>query len=158
MIAALTAAILTLCTFNGSLAPHLWQQGMQPHQRARQIAEYTIDAGKSNDVDPYLMIALMRYESHFDESRVSKEGAFGLMQLNPKFWGRDALRLCIIDPVNCDWWNTWHGAQAIAHYKKKCGSEGRALVAYRTGRCGPVGPRARLVLNLRRELRKEGAT
>lgn len=153
MIAQLASAILVFCTLNGSFVPHMWLRG-NPQARAYEIAHLTAEVSVDVGVDPWLMLALEARESSFDASRISKAGAFGLVQLNPRFWGREALRLCMIDPINCDYWNLWHGAKALAFYQSKCKSDGRALVAYRTGRCGKVGPEARKVLVLRDRMRK----
>jgi len=40
-------------------------------------------AARANDVDPYLVAAVINAESGFDESQVSEAGAVGLMQLMP---------------------------------------------------------------------------
>jgi hypothetical protein len=148
MIAYLATAILMLCTLpSGSYCGHL---GPKPATRAREIATVLADAATSNGVDPYLLTALAFRESTFDRAAVSAEASFGLLQVNARGWGRDALHRCLVTPSDCLWWQAYAGARAMSHYQKLCGTAGRALTAYRTGRCAAPGPRALEVLETRR--------
>ena len=150
-VSVIAAAILYLCTLpSGRYSDHL---GDKPATRAREIAAHLINAAKLHDVDPFLLTALAYRESTFDQAAVSAEASFGLLQVNVRGWGREALHRCLVRPGECLWWQAFYGAHAFSHYKRKCGTEGRALTAYRTGRCGPPGPEAMKVLDVRRQLR-----
>lgn len=151
-IALIAELILALCRLDsGSYAPQL---GAVPEMRALYLAQALHDAATVHHVDPLLLTALVYRESSFDSAAVSPIGAFGLGQLLTRYWGREALRLCLIDPSSCDRWNLFHSARAVAHYRKRCGSDGFAITAYRTGRCGPTGPQARKVIALRNAMRR----
>lgn len=151
MIERLTAAILWLTLLPSGRYPE--HMTIAPRDHARELATVLADSATSHDIDPALMAALAFHESGFDVHAVSRAGAWGLLQLNVRSWGRVPFRLCTIDPHWCAWWNSWYGAEAFAHYLRKCRSEGRALVAYRTGRCKAPGPEARKVLVTRARIR-----
>jgi hypothetical protein len=153
VIEHLTIAILALSMLpSGRYPDHMT---IAPRDHARELATVLSDAATSHGIDPALLTALAWHESGFEVHAVSRAGAIGLLQLNVRSWGRLPLQLCLIDPRNCAWWNSWHGARAYAHYLGRCGSEGRALVAYRTGRCKAPGPEARKVLATRARIRGE---
>jgi hypothetical protein len=125
-----------------------------PAQRARVLAEVIVQTAEEHGLDPVTMVALARHESGFDQAAVSAEGAFGIFQAHPRYWGRELLKRCLGNPQECLWWQSWTGAAAFAFYVKRCGSEGRALTAYRSGRCGAPGPEALKVLATRKAIRR----
>lgn len=137
MIESILSAILFLCTLPGG--GYARQLGDHPRERAEEIATVIVDAASNHGVDPYLLAALAYKESGFDHAAVSPEASFGLLQVNARGWGRKALNKCLIDPRFCLFWSTWSGAEAFAHYLKRCGTEARAVAAYRFGHC--VKPR-----------------
>jgi soluble lytic murein transglycosylase len=57
----------------------LWEW-MYPIDYEHEVAE----AARQFDVDPYLILAIVQNESHFDQDRTSVRGAQGLMQLMPE--------------------------------------------------------------------------
>lgn len=59
--------------------PTWWQRVYHPLRYESNIAS----AASANDVDPYLVAAVINAESGFDTSQVSDAGAVGLMQLLP---------------------------------------------------------------------------
>lgn len=151
-ITLIAELILALCRLDsGSYAPQL---GPVPEIRALHLAQALADAAALHDVDPLLLTALAYRESSFDSAAVSPVGAFGLMQLNPRYWGRTALYACLSRPNECDRWNAYYGAQSLKHYIDRCKSEASALRAYRTGSCGRAGPQTQKVLVLRALLRR----
>jgi hypothetical protein len=150
--AQIVAAILALA----GLAPQLASRPEGARARAETLAAMFVDAGAYAAVDPYLITALAWHESSFSEDSISHVGAIGLLQVHPAHWGREPLRMCIHYPQHCTFWLLRGGATALAHYTRKCGSELRGVHAYRHGRCGPVGNRARLVLRLRNAIRDGG--
>ncbi|SEF90107.1 soluble lytic murein transglycosylase [Caloramator fervidus] len=46
--------------------------------------EYVFKYSKEYNIDPYLVFALIKAESNFDECAQSRKGAIGLMQITPK--------------------------------------------------------------------------
>lgn len=58
-------------------------------------AAWVREAARSFDVDPHLVVAIMRTESHFRPDAVSPRGARGLMQLMPEtaLWAAEQVRM-----------------------------------------------------------------
>ncbi|MDO6354240.1 lytic transglycosylase domain-containing protein [Caloramator sp. CAR-1] len=48
-----------------------------------KYSEYVVKYSKKYNVDPYLIYALIKAESNFDEFALSHKGAVGLMQITP---------------------------------------------------------------------------
>jgi hypothetical protein len=147
MLASLVAAILYLASYPSYL--------FAGPSNADTIGQAVIDAAQAHDVDPYLLIALLSHESDFLPQARSKVGAWGIAQLHPGYWGRDAKRKCNASPGLCTWWSVWYGAIALRHYQRTCGSEAKAITAYRVGHCSGVGPKARQVLRTRALIRRK---
>lgn len=51
--------------------------------KINQILTHVFTYSKKHNVNPYLILAIMNVESHFNHSTISKAGAKGLMQLMP---------------------------------------------------------------------------
>ena len=51
---------------------------------AKTLAENLIEYGNKLNVDPFLLLALIRIESAFDKNAISKVNALGMMQVLPK--------------------------------------------------------------------------
>lgn len=91
---------------------------------------------KANDVNPYLLSAIIREESRFNHDVQSKKGAIGLMQIMPKtaVWisKKSKMRFhpeSLSDPeVNIKFGSWYYG-----YLKKRYGSEKLALSAYNAG-------------------------
>lgn len=153
---ALTFAVLALLTWRHeplTYAPHLAQHALPPKVRAAQIAEYYDRAAKASDLPASLLLAKDYHESSLDALAVSRRGARGMSQLNPKTpWGKSWQKDCALDHYACQELNVVYGALALKHYVDTCGSTARALTAYRTGKCGPPGPRAMATMQLARVL------
>ncbi|WP_291636018.1 lytic transglycosylase domain-containing protein [Clostridium sp.] len=62
-----------------------------PLKYENQIVKYS----QRYDVDPYLVVAVIRAESNFDEKAVSHRGAYGLMQIMPDtaMWVAENMKL-----------------------------------------------------------------
>jgi len=78
-IPAAIVVALALVVFFALAGPTWWQRMYHPLRFESHIAA----AARANDVDPYLVAAVINAESGFDESQVSEAGAVGLMQLMP---------------------------------------------------------------------------
>ncbi|MHB1342398.1 MAG: lytic transglycosylase domain-containing protein [Coriobacteriia bacterium] len=72
-------AVLAVVVVLALQGPTWWQRIYHPLRYESHIAE----AASANDVDPYLVAAVINAESGFDASQVSDAGAVGLMQLLP---------------------------------------------------------------------------
>lgn len=68
--------VLALLALGG---PRFVQRAYRPLRHASPIAE----AAQRNDLDPYLLAAVINVESGFKPDRISPRGAVGLMQLMP---------------------------------------------------------------------------
>jgi soluble lytic murein transglycosylase len=68
---------------------------MKPHEILYPLAYWSTvkDVSARYGLDPFLLLSVMREESHFDPMAVSSAGAIGLMQLMPYTARRTARRL-----------------------------------------------------------------
>lgn len=93
-------------------------------------------AASRHNVDKYLILAIIREESRFKESSVSKKGAIGLMQLMPKTadWigskrGLTIDKQSLFQPaINID-----HGSWYYSYLKRRYKRQDLALAAYNSG-------------------------
>ncbi|EXX89526.1 lytic transglycosylase [Paenibacillus darwinianus] len=76
VLLALCAALLALLFINSSWIGRL----MYPIRYSEDI---TVSA-ENNDVDPYLVAAIIRTETNFRTGKVSSKGALGIMQIMPE--------------------------------------------------------------------------
>lgn len=65
------------------LSEHIQRKYQLPDAKARQIVAKAIINGRTHQVDPELILAIIAVESTFKERAVSREGARGLMQVMP---------------------------------------------------------------------------
>lgn len=70
---------LGLVLFFALRGPVWWQRTYHPLRYEAAIAA----SAEKNDIDPYLIAAVINAESGFDRTQVSSAGAVGLMQLMP---------------------------------------------------------------------------
>ncbi len=120
--------------------------GTLPEQTERFLKKITypvcfaatvFEQSRSQGVDPFLVLSVMKRESTFDQAAVSRAGAVGLMQLMPgtarsiaAYLGEDATNLDLTDPdVNLRY-GTWHLGRLIGRYSD---SVVAALAAYNAG-------------------------
>lgn len=59
-----------------------FSEGMST-MNARKLAKIIVEECNSHDLDPYLILAVIKVESEFSPVAVSKRGAIGLMQVMP---------------------------------------------------------------------------
>ena len=95
------------------------------------------EQSRSQGVDPFLVLSVMKRESTFDPGAVSRAGAVGLMQLMPAtarsvaaYLGEDATNLNLTDPEVNLRYGVWHLGRLIGRYS---GSVVTALAAYNAG-------------------------
>jgi hypothetical protein len=149
-MSSLALAILALLTLSpGHYAQHIRQHALPPCQRAQQLSEHIEHAAFVAGVPRAVLTALWFHESSLNHKAVSRTGAEGIAQLQPGTpWYRGWLKDCARDPWACEQKNAENGALALAFYRRQCGSMPRAIQAYRTGRCGPPGPRTQATMRL----------
>jgi soluble lytic murein transglycosylase-like protein len=102
---------------------------------ADRLTHETVDAARSNGLDPILLASLVRHESDWDAHAYNaKVGAYGLTQLHPAYFpGR-----------RTSWSQLYTGATVLREFWDRCGGPWRAVAAYRLGlpdgRCPKAGP------------------
>lgn len=108
------------------------------HLYPLHYAELARTYAKAYEVDPLLVVAVMRVESNFDLEARSSKGARGLMQLMPETanWAAEQLGMKLDDParlaepeVNIEL-GTWYLSTLIRNFK---GDLPLALAAYNGG-------------------------
>ena len=127
---------------------------------------YVADAAEIEEVDPYVITALIHVESRWTPEAVSRSGACGLTQVLPRFsagyrnrFGKRLTCKQLQDPRT----SIERGASILAFYVKRYkGNYHRALCAYNAGpaRCTPGKQRhkghryADRVIKLSRKLKR----
>lgn len=102
---------------------------------ADRLTHETVDAARSNGIDPILLAVLVDRESDWDHTAVNpKVKAYGLTQLHPAYYpGR-----------RTTWAQLYTGATVLREFWDRCGGPWRAVAAYRLGspggRCPKAGP------------------
>ena len=122
-------------TLTGVLAAEPWMprellQMLYP----RPYEKTVLAAGRSFDVSPELLWAVMRQESGYDPAVTSYVGAMGLMQLMPGTAKGEAQRLKVPlkDAYHVDT-NILLGAAHLAGHLKRFGEPAKAVAAYNAG-------------------------
>jgi len=128
-----TVAVLAAVALLAVYGPAWWQKAYHPLKYRDQIAQ----AAGAEDVDPYLVAAVVNVESGFDPARVSKRGAVGLMQVLPATADevfKDAVTKPTTERLHDPGYNIAVGTrylhQLLSRYH---GDEGAALAAYNGG-------------------------
>jgi Soluble lytic murein transglycosylase and related regulatory proteins (some contain LysM/invasin domains) len=99
---------------------------------------YITSYSKANNVDPYLIMAMIKTESRYDRNAVSEQGAIGLMQLTESTAGWIAEKIGVTeyqtdklyDPEINIKMGTWY----YNNLKEEFGTSELALAAYNAGR------------------------
>lgn len=102
------------------------------------IAKTILDESKKHSIDPMLVLAIIKVESHFRETAVSHQGARGLMQIRP------FVANALVEEINPDGWegakslddpilNIKLGVYYLRNLKKNFGDMKLALTAYNWG-------------------------
>jgi soluble lytic murein transglycosylase len=102
-----------------------------------RLAETIVEEARASDLDPALVLAVIRVESGFDAFAVSPAGAYGLMQILPATGEHLAGRLgvpwvgprSLFDPVT----NVKLGVAYLEELRERYGSLETALAAYNWG-------------------------
>ena len=100
------------------------------HNDIVRMVEAAFAEGKKQNIDPFLLVSLMRTESKFHPRAKSTEGARGLMQVIPK-WHQDKIKGRGIEHIET---NIEVGTQVLADcLDKHRGRLRRALNCYSSG-------------------------
>lgn len=136
------------------LSGHIQRRYQVPDAKAQQIVAEAIRNGRSHQVEPELILAIIAVESTFKERAVSREGARGLMQVLPRSHHRKMQEIggaqALFDPAK----NIHTGSQILVKYlDAHSGDMRRALLSYN----GSLGSRSSFpdrVLRIYRDLRR----
>jgi len=148
-VSALALVILGLMQSAGLL-------GDEP--RAAQLAEVFQSAAVEEGTPVHVLVALGKGESHFDSWAVSDVGAQGMMQLHPRWWGKEWKLECAeagadrLTDEACEALNVRIAARVLRYYKRRCGSWLLAVGAYRSGKC-IAGPKSQATMRLARRIK-----
>ena len=94
---------------------------------------HIIDVADKNNIDPELILAIIKQESNFDASAIGDSGrSFGLMQVQKKWHGERMQRLGCTDLLN-PYENIIVGADIIAEKLRSGKGMAWALMAYNGG-------------------------
>lgn len=134
---SLTAHADAITTFLNSMseqsAAEFWikstAKGNITDADARLIAREVYANAYTHDLDPHLVLAVLRTESRFDAKARSHEGAKGLMQVIPR-WHKDKLRGRDVFNARV---NIEVGTQILADCFQKHKSQLRSLSCYSGG-------------------------
>lgn len=125
-------AFLLFCFFLLLNSHFFWKQ-MYPIAYEQEVAE----AAGYFQVDPFLILAVMKIESDFNPERSSPKGAEGLMQLMPETaqWIKKKSGLPFLQgDVNQPRTNIWLGTWYLAFLLEKYGGDHvKVLAAYNAG-------------------------
>jgi len=95
---------------------------------ANEFAGWILEASQRQGLPPELLASLVFTESSFRKDVISEMGAIGPAQVKP-YWSQFCGSTNLADPAE----NIYCGAQILAHYRDKCGSDECALSAYNVG-------------------------
>ena len=129
----LVALILALAPIPGRSEIDAWISE-QSHDKIsiHQATKFRTVAFKYSfryDVDPFLVLAIMRVESGFRPNVVSSHGAIGVMQVIPR-WHPEKVKSRSLKNIEV---GTEVGVRVIAEYMKKHKTVKKALWAYSGG-------------------------
>ncbi len=113
-----------------------YRTGLAPHE-VTELALTIAEESRRHDLDPSLVLAVMRVESRFNTYAVSPVGAIGLMQVMPKTGAEVAAQEGIVwpgphvlfDPLV----NVWIGVAYLKQLTDRYNDVSAALAAYNWG-------------------------
>ncbi|MBQ9058889.1 MAG: lytic transglycosylase domain-containing protein [Atopobiaceae bacterium] len=133
LIAALVVVLLPLA--RPYVSPSLMRQFFYPVKHA----EYIEESAERHGVDPYLVCAVIRSESSWDEYALSSAGAVGLMQILPST-AQEMADMGLVDPwtnnsaeLNAAHVNIEYGSAYLAYLQRHFGSLEKTIAAYNAG-------------------------
>ena len=153
MVAAVHAALLSLLIVwtpppgrgDPVFVSHVREHGRTFDEReayVHQLAEWMVREAEEQHVPVWLVVALAMRESGGDPKALSRiDGvSLGTMQLNPaSYWGESWRKECRgKGRASCAEANLRWGTRALKDGHEQCRSWRRAVVFYRSGRCGGV--------------------
>lgn len=136
------------------LSRHIQNRYQVPDGKAQRIVAEAIRNGRTHQVDPELILAIIAVESTFKERAVSREGARGLMQVLPRSHPHKIQEIggshALFDPAK----NIHTGSRILVKYLgAHSGNLRRALLSYN----GSLGSRSSFpdrVIRIYQDLRR----
>lgn len=130
------AVILVISILLGFLIDLIWT-GFEKLAYPQKYSEYVELYAEQYDIPPHVLYAVIKTESGFDSSAVSKKGAVGLMQFMPDTfsWITDEMLFeHLADGMRYDpETSVRYGAWLLSHLYKRYGDWPVALAAYNAG-------------------------
>lgn len=136
------------------LSGHIQRRYRVPDGKAQHIVAEAVRNGRTHQVEPELILAIIAVESTFKERAVSRVGARGLMQVMPGAHSRKTREIggshALFDPTK----NIYIGSRILANYlNSHSGNLRRALLSYN----GSLGSRSSFperVIRIYQDLRR----
>lgn len=136
-----------------ALAAHLSRRYLVSEKAMENLVAAAHEAGRSEGLDPLLILAVMGVESGFNPLAESVAGAKGLMQVIPKYhWEKfpSVGEQAVLDPRN----NIAAGARILKEYLRHTGDLVAALQKYAGAIDDPVGVYSSKVLAEQQRLQR----
>jgi hypothetical protein len=126
------------------------RDGKVPDSVAKKYAIWIYEAASKYNVDPLLILSVMRVESGFDYKVVSSGNAIGLLQIIHSWHKEKTSKVGLFDPKN----NIEVGAQILREYSDRSSTEAEALLRY-NGSLGAAPVYALKVLGVKKKYEAE---
>lgn len=136
-----------------ALAAHLSRRYLVSEKAMENLVTAAHETGRSEGLDPLLILAVMGVESGFNPLAESVAGAKGLMQVIPKYhWEKfpDDGEQAVLDPRN----NIAAGARILKEYLRHTGDLVTALQKYAGAIDDPIGVYSSKVLAEQQRLQR----
>lgn len=126
------------------------RDGKVPENVAKKYAIWIYEAASKYNVDPLLILSVMRVESGFDYKVVSSGNAIGLLQIIHSWHQEKTSKVGLFDPKN----NIEVGARILKEYSDKSKTETETLLRY-NGTLGSAPVYAIKVLGVKQKYESE---
>jgi len=108
------------------------KEGIDFYKYPLAYSEIVFDTSKAFGIDPFLVIAIMREESHFNPKIVSNAGAYGLMQLMP-VTAKKVGNVTKVNELFDEEKNIYLGIKYLSDLQKKYSRIEHIIAAYNAG-------------------------
>ncbi len=108
------------------------KEGIDFYKYPLAYSEIVFDTSKAFGIDPFLVIAIMREESHFNPKIVSNAGAYGLMQLMP-VTAKKVGNVTKVNELFDEEKNIYLGIKYLSDLQKKYSRVEHIIAAYNAG-------------------------
>lgn len=128
----------------------IMRDGKIPENVAKRYAVWVYEAAFKYNVDPLLILSVMRVESQFDYKVISSGGAIGLLQVIHSWHAEKTTKVGLFDPKN----NIEVGARILKEYAGRSHSDVETLLRY-NGSLGQAPVYAVKVLGYKKRYEEE---